>query len=998
MPETTSVNLTAVGSVSFVPIAYTEADAGKTYTYTIDEDGFGDGWTGSGSITATVVVTDNGDGTLATEVTYSPEDATITNTYVATGTAELEAVKVLKGRDWMDGESFTFTLMDKNGDKIEEISVTKGNADDVKFEAITYTEADAGQTYTYTISETGDLPANVVNSGEITVKVEVTDNGDGTLATEVTYSPEDKTITNTYTPTPVKAQIAVNKTINPYVSGSDKTFTFTLTPVDDAPMPEGKDTLSAEITTENGNGSISFDEIEYTSAGTYQYTVVEKDETAPGWTYDTKTYNVKVTVTDNPETGELSAAIAYPEEGQTAVDVVNEFSEEGTEVILTVHKIIEDLSNSAEDATFTFELRDSNGEKLQEKQITTENFEGEIEFDPIEYTTSGTYNYTIVETGTAPSGWTYDTKEYPVVIVVSDNFETAILESATEIDGETTTKLTITNTYKAAETEGTIKVTKAITDNSGSAPNDVTFTFTLATTDGSPMPSSGKNTTSVEGTGEASFDPIPYDKAGTYNYTITETNDAPNSAWTYDTKVYNVVVTVSDENAVLKATAAYGESSDTSLTITNIYDPEDAKVAPKARKVIDDKSNSAPDETFTFKLSGPDGSEVEVKTRENGGYVEFSELTFDKVGDYEYTIQEVEGSTPGFTYDTDEHKLTITVKDTGDGKLTATITYEDADEEGELIITNVYKADPTSVELKVTKYLEGSAEYLDPEDVATFTFKLATTDDSPMPDNDTVSVQGAGEASFEAITYEEVGTYSYTISEVNDKVDGYEYDETVHIISVEVVDDGGKLSATCMIDGEAQTETGAEFTNSFSFSPVKLDPPVEKVVTGDKPAPTVDFQFTMKAVSNTAGYEVAEMPMPDGSSDGSKTMTITGAGSKEFGEIEYTIPGTYVYEITEENTGAADYTYDTSTYTLTVDVTVEGTELVLSTTCTKDGEEADDIVFTNEYKKTPPPQTGDTLSIALWLILTVGSALGASALVMLRRRMRMKNRLLRNLK
>ena len=933
MPETTTATLTATGSVTFGPINYTEADAGKTYTYTVSEDGFGDGWTSSGDITVTVKVTDQGDGKLSTEVSYSPS-ATITNTYKATGSVDLSAKKVLTGREWADVDTYTFTLYGNDGSKIEDVTVTAENKDNIAFSTINYTEADAGKTYTYTISETGTLPANVTKSADVTAKVTVTDNGNGTLGTSVVYTPDDATIINTYVPTSVNASITVNKTIDEYIEDSDKTFNFTMTPIGGAPMPEGKTELTASITTEDGKGSVTLDPITYTAAGTYQYKVVEKDEATAGWTYDTKEYTVTVTVTDDPATGKLSAEVTYGGEA-TAVDVHNLFEEESTSVKLHVDKVIDDQSASAEDATFTFVLTPGEGApgETQTIEITTNGLKGGADFAPIEFTESGTFKYTIQETGTAPSGWTYDTKAYPVVITVSDNFETAILESATTIDGETATSLTITNVYKAGSTKSSLQVTKAIEDTSESAP-DVTFEFTLATTDGSPMPDPA--TATVTGAGTATFGEVEYTKAGEYHYTITETKGG-DAGWTNDTTTYPVVVTVTDNGGQLVATAAYGEKSETSLTVTNIYDPEDAKATPKALKTIDDQSNSAPSETFTFQLIDSKGNVVETKTRENGGPVEFTELTFAKVGTYEYTIKEVAGSTKGYTYDTADHSVTIKVEDKGDGNLEATITYADGEQ---ATIKNVYKAEPVEVKLEGEKVLEGGKKL----EAGEFTFELLDNDGNKV--DGTFTNDADGNIDFGTYTFEKAGTYTYTAKEAKGDNEHMTYDSGEHTFVITVTDEGGTLKAEVKSDDGAK----AKFTNTYTPEPVSIDPPVQKVITGDKPASPATFTFQMKAITEGA-------PMPAGSADGIKSMQITGAGSKEFGEIVYTEPGEWVYEISELKGNAEGYTYDTTVYTLTVKVTQNDDGTLTKTETIKGG---DAIVFTNKYEAPKTPKTGDT--------------------------------------
>ena len=959
MPETTSATLTAAGKATFGPITYS---APGEYTYTITEDGFGAGWEGSGDITATVTVTDNGDGQLVASVAYDPSTATITNTYKAEGSITLDAVKVLEGRDWMDGESYTFTLTDKNGEVVDTQTVTKDNADSVTFAAIDYTEADAGKTFEYTITETGDLPANVSKSGPITATVTVTDNGDGTLATSATYSPEDKTITNTYNPTAVKAQINVNKTIEGFIPGADQTFTFTLTPGEGAPG----ETQTKTITTKDGSGSASFDEIEYTEVGEYTYTVVEAKGDAAGFTYDTTEYTVTVKITDNPEEGKLEAEVVYAKADATAVDVINEFAEEATEVTLHVDKKIDDQSGSAEDATFTFVLTPAEGApgEVQTINVTTKGLEGGADFAPIEFTESGTFNYTIQETGTAPSGWTYDTKEYPVVITITDDFEDAILNSETTIDGEAATSLTITNVYKAAETTSTLEVTKEIDDKSGSAPDDVTFTFTLATTDDSPMPDPA--TTSVTGAGTATFGEITYDHVGEYHYTITETNDA-GAGWTYDTTTYPVVVTVTDDGGQLVATVAYGEDSSTELTVTNIYDPEDAKATPKAHKVIEDLSGSAPDETFTFTLTPGEGApgETQTKTLKNGGFVEFDEITFDKVGTFTYTIKETAGSTSGWTYDSADHTVTITVEDKGEGQLVATVTYGDGEE---ALLTNTYKAEPVEVELNGLKVLEGGKKL----EEGAFTFELLDNDGNKV--DGTFTNDADGNIAFGAYTFEKVGTYTYTATEVTGDDPNMTYDSAAHAFTIVVTDEGGKLAAQVTGD-EAEL---VKFTNTYTPEPVTIDPPVQKVITGDKPDSAATFTFQLKALTEGA-------PMPAESGNGIKTIQITGAGSMEFGEIVYTEPGEWKYEITELNGGVKGYTYDTKVYTLTVTVT-QNEDGTLTKEEKIDGGDA--IVFTNKYEKPPViPTTGDVAPMISEIagIAALGSGLIAAGALRRRR-------------
>ena len=167
---------------------------------------------------------------------------------------------------------------------------------------------------------------------------------------------------------------------------------------------------------------------------------------------------------------------------------------------------------------------------------------------------------------------------------------------------------------------------------------------------------------------------------------------------------------------------------------------------------------------------------------------------------------------------------------------------------------------------------------------------------------------------------------------------------------------------------------------------VTADPPVKKKVTGDRPLIAGTFAFTMESVLNTAG--VKTMPMPEGSKDGKKTLTITGEGGKEFGVITFTKPGTYVYRITENKGSDSRYTYDTAVYTLTFDVERQEDRLTLKLTITKDGKEMKEIVFANRYRSPAKNwiQTGAGKDVLIAGGVLVVSLLGLAAMVLLRKR------------
>jgi pilin isopeptide linkage protein/uncharacterized repeat protein (TIGR01451 family)/LPXTG-motif cell wall-anchored protein len=480
-----------------------------------------------------------------------------------------------------------------------------------------------------------------------------------------------------------------------------------------------------------------------------------------------------------------------------------------------------------------------------------------------------------------------------------------------------------------------------------------------------------KTTTKTIKAGEtAEFGPIDYDKAGTFNYTITE-SDGGGAAWTYDTTEYPVTVEVKDEKAKLVATVTYdGETTDvdgeTVLKVTNIYDPEDAKATPEARKLIKDLSKSAPDETFTFQLKNEAGKVIQTKEIENGGPFSFDEITFDKVGKYNYTIQETAGGTNGFTYDTAEHALTINVTDPGDGQLKAKVEYADANEDGELVITNTYEAEPTSLVLDVEKVISGP---VDPKQDATFTFQL--TGDAEM----TTSVTGEGTASFDEIKYTEAGTYYYTVTEVPGDSDDYIYDGTVYTVTVEVVDEGGKLVATPTISADGADVDSIVFDNPY-VPEVGLK--VTKTITS-KPAngsyykegETVKYKIV---VTNTGECDLTDVKVDDElTGDHWVVKKLAAGASKDF---------TTSYKVTKDDVKAGSV--------LNV-VTAEADNPVDPDKPLKD---KDDVEVPTGSDKTPPtpprkkvvPQTGDDTPTGAMALMTVFGAAALTAGTVLKRK------------
>ena len=193
-------------------------------------------------------------------------------------------------------------------------------------------------------------------------------------------------------------------------------------------------------------------------------------------------------------------------------------------------------------------------------------------------------------------------------------------------------------------------------------------------------------------------------------------------------------------------------------------------------------------------------------------------------------------------------------------------------------------------------------------------------------------------------------------------LDKYEAGEEIEYTIAEIDEIPG------YVKGEPESEKDEEgnftitITNTL-VTPVTDDPPVQKEISKDTPETDDEFTFVLTPVSNTAGLEVSEMPMPEGNEEGILTITASD-GKTEFGVITFYLAGTYVYTISEKDTELPGYKYDDTVYTLTYEITQEGTEMKKVLTVTNgEGEVVEDAVyvFTNEY--TAPPVSIDVTKV-----------------------------------
>ena len=310
----------ADGKITMSPIEYTEA--GK-HIYTLREvaGAEGNGITYDGkTYTIETTITDNGDGTLKAEhVLKDAKTAEFTNTYSVTpldANLDFDLSKAIDGREWTDGDEFSFTITAPDGTPLPNpatVTVSKHDAKDgiaaIKFGKIRYT---AAGTYKYEIRENAGSTVGMTYDAHVaTAEVTVTEDGDGTLTANVTKK-ENGRFTNTYR-TELNYTAAGGLKLSKTLSGRPMTegqFTFTVTPADEASasalgLHEGASVFKSPATAEATVGLIDIlagHEVKFTQADagkTFTYTVAEKNDGQPGYTYDDAVRTVTIAIADD---------------------------------------------------------------------------------------------------------------------------------------------------------------------------------------------------------------------------------------------------------------------------------------------------------------------------------------------------------------------------------------------------------------------------------------------------------------------------------------------------------------------------------------------------------------------------------------------------------------------------------------------------------------------------------------------------------------------------
>ena len=927
----------ADGTITMGTVKY---DKPGKHTYTLREANGGTTSKGitysDAKFTIETTITDKGDGTLEAEhVLKGDKPATFENTYRVTpidADLDFDLSKAIDGREWTDADEFSFTITAPEGAPLPDpatVTVSNKNADDngiaaIKFGKIHYT---AAGTYKYEIRENKGSAAGMKYDEHVaTAEVTVTEDGEGKLTANVTKK-ESGRFTNTYR-TELNYTAAGGLWLSKYLDGRPMTegqFTFTVTPADDASaralgLLPGANSFKSPAAAEATVGLIDVlagHEVKFTQADagkTFKYTVAEKNDGKPGYTYDDAVRTVTIAIADDgASTLTATTTVSGGPEGEHAT--VHKSGENKVEkALVPFHNSYSATTNTPGGtaaqvvATKTLTGRPmADGEfwfgiAYQGELVAYENLKpnigGHVSFDALHYDTemlanleaaglahrtdkdgklAWTINYTAYEdlfglpNGVSATTWFFNFK-----VIVVDNGD-GTLTATVDYGG---VEPLFENVYGAEAVDATLAGTKKLQAAEGLTPADITgkFTFTVTADEaGAPMPEHTIATNGAAGNVDFGKIHFPLDDLTRALGVTTDASDDASSE----------VEANADEAEVDADAVDADESNDES-------EPA-APTAPRSH-------------TFT------------------------------------YTVTET-GSALGVTNDTNAtRKVSYTVTDDGAGHLRVK---REGGDGADFTFTNTYGVAHTDSsvtdQVKTVKRLTG-------RDLAAGEFTFELLEDGVVVASGTNDANGT--VTLSPIRYEAPGTHTYTLREACPNAlglyKGVTYDGATYTVVTTVSDNGdGTLTAKHKLEGAAES---AGFTNKYHAMPTQVSIGAIKVLEGRE---LKKDEFSFKLVGE----------------DIESTVTNDADGKINFDKFEYSEPGTYVYTISEVKGDKAGMTYDKSVFTATVNVVDDGEgNLKANVAYTKGDKSVEGIVFNNTYKKpetpvpTPDPGTPKTVT------------------------------------
>lgn len=442
----------AGGNFAFDDLVFKSAG---TYCYTVCEDtsnlpaGVSAVTTGSKSVT--IVVKDNGNGTLTADV--KKDALEFENSYQAKAAeVQLNFSKNLTGRD-LKASEFSFQLKNSQGDVVA--TVTNDDAGNVKFPRLVFGKAG---TYDYEVSEVkGDAKGISYDTAVRKVSVEVTDDGQGELHAKTSID-GSSTFANTYQAEPVSYSVSQDVEVSKDLTGralQAGEFAFEL-------VENGNVVATA---TNDAEGNVQFDSIKYDEPGDHTYVVHEAKGSLRGVTYDDCEHVITVSVTDDG-TGKLSAK-ASSADGKIVFE--NAYSAAPTSITFGGSKVL--TGAELADGQFAFQLKDSQGNVVA---TATNAADGSLVFDPVSLEAAGEYHFTLSEVNDGQANVTYDDHVYQLDVSAADDGEGALYVASYTIDGGTDLPA-FKNAYVAPEAPAAPETPQAsaLVPNTGDATSSV---------------------------------------------------------------------------------------------------------------------------------------------------------------------------------------------------------------------------------------------------------------------------------------------------------------------------------------------------------------------------------------------------------------------------------------------------------------------------------------------------------------------------------------------
>lgn len=989
---------------------FTQADNGKHFEFTVKEEipngAVRDQGSGLWYVEATglyydgtnhvvtIDVSDDGNGVLTAATKVDDQETNVVsfaNKYraqnVSFDTANAQLNKILQGRDWLDSDSFDFTITaldgapmpKRDGSEVSSATVKSPNSkdgDSVSFDfgQIEFTSdmvKDAPghkRTFTYEVTENaGNLPGIQYSDNKAVVEVTVSDNGQGKLVASATT--QNGTFVNRYS-SELNYTAAGGLNLAKTLTGRDMTdgqFTIKITPNDEASagllgLPEGgREVLmpAAEDGAQVMKSALTGDVVltQRDAGKTYSYKVVEQGTAPSGYTYDTAERTVTITVEGDPANGTLEATTVVSVPGdpehsktyvyssnaaipqETAVVPFNNSYAASGEVGITATKSL--TGRSLTDGEFDFALKYFSG--IEDVAAATNDASGNVDFGSIKYTTEGLAKlvadgHAVKTVKDGKPAWKIDYVAYEKTDVlpggVSAQTQPIVFTVMVVDNGDGTLAATANTTGNGLvfenvySTGGPIEMglsgIKNLKAGEGLTPASIEGKFTFTVTSDDPAAPMPQSTTATnDANGNVDF--------GNIEFTLDDLNKALGTNGTRAADADDETKGASSEEA---ATDAAGQSASDQGSAAGADSEEQGNAAASdateqgqgAAVVTGEGTGAASVSTAANKVAGAeDADQASAQSDEP-----VTRAGVVRSHTFTYKVTE-SGSADGVTNDTETKTVSFKVTDHGDGKLT--VERLGAAFDPAFAFTNTYSVQPTDSsvtdQVKVTKQLTG-------RDMAAGEFAFELLEGNNVVATGTNSADGS--VALSPITYTKPGTHSYMLREVGGGTHkaGVEYDGSVFAVTTTVTDNGnGTLSVAHKVDNDANA---VGFTNSYAPAATSVTLGASKVLNG-KSLEDGEFSFTLEGEDGTQ-----------------LTAGNDANGMVVFPAIQYSETGTYQYTLSEVKGSETGVTYDEAAYAVTVAVEDDDEGSLVATVSYEGGKAP---VFNNTYQEPEGPAAAD---------------------------------------